>query len=483
MANIGEREQLKNGAGAAGAVVEPPRETEDTSETGTPEAPEAPEAEEPKRGRGRPPKPVEPSIGFFARLKNLTLDEWENHMAYLYRTQPMTDAKKGGASSNYVTKYGQAFDEEVVKHECGSGGYKILFNRIGSDGKQRTIQVYFFDILDPKFPPKIPPGSWMDDPRNEKWAWAKAAYEEQGKTPQPAATAGGDSMESALDAVGRIIQVVKPGDGASADPITQLNAVSALLDRHKPPQPAPPPAPPDPVAQFAALAAALKDLRPETPSTESHNNLIIKLMDQVTDLTNKITQMRAPAAPSSSLNEALDTIEKLKGLFPTDSQNPWIGAITTLADKLGPAAEAYAEHHGMHRPASAPTGQPSPEAASPPGSAARSRENKEAFAVYRNIMLQVAGPMIGHLHNGQSGDDFAIWFVDGYGPGFHKQLKAIGKEQIMQVIASMPEVWGQLQPMQEVFSVFLDEFLAWEPPPEESDQTLEMPPMSGEPTQ
>lgn len=485
MANIGEREQLENGAGAATAVAEPPPETQETTETDSPETQASPESGEPKRGRGRPrkpPKAEEPTIGFFGRLRNLSRDEWENHMAYLYRTQPLTDAKKGGASANYVTKYGQAFDEEVVKHECGSGGYKILLNQIGSDGKSRTISVHFFDILDPKFPPKIMPGAWLDDPRNDKWAWAKAAYDTQGKTTQPAAaTVGASDMPGALHAVGEIIKVLKPGDGASADPIRQLNAISELLDRQKPEQPAAPPPPPDPVAQFAALAKALKDLRPET--AQNNNDLIVSLMAQNTALMTKITEMRIPAPATSNLTEMLGFMLKLKDLFPSDTQNPWIAAITTVADKLGPAAEAYAEHRAMHPPDSAATGQPSPEAASRPDSAGRSDKNREAFSIYRNIMIQVSGPMIAHVQNGQPGSDFAIWFVDGYGPGFHKQLQKIGKEQIMHVIASIPEVWGQLQPMEDVFSVFLTEFLAWNPQ-DESDQTIDMPPVpTTEPTQ
>jgi len=55
MANIGEREKLKNDAGDAAALADPVPETEDTSETDTPEAPEPPAFDQPKRGRGRPP--------------------------------------------------------------------------------------------------------------------------------------------------------------------------------------------------------------------------------------------------------------------------------------------------------------------------------------------------------------------------------------------------------------------------------------------
>ena len=486
MAKIGERQERENDAGAAIAVGEPPAETEETTETGTPAAAPPPEPGEPKRGRGRPPSPPKPEIRFFDRLKNLSLADWENYMAYLYRTQPFTDAKKGGASSNYVTKYGQAFDEEVVKHECGSGGYKILLNCIGSDGKSRTIGVYFFDILDPNFPPKIAAGIWLDDPRNEKWAWAKAAYDEQGKTQQPAAPAGagvGD-MPGALDAVGRIIQVLRPGDGASAaDPISQLNAISELLDRHKPAQPAPPPVPPDPITQFAALATALKDLRPEAPSTQGHDDLVMKLMAQNLELMNKVTQMRTPAAPASSINEALDTIDKLKGLFAGESQNPWIAAITTIVDKLGPAAEAYAAQRAMPAAASAPGGQPPAEhPAGEPSSPPPGGPEQEAFLHMRAMVLQIAGPLLSHLQNGQPGEDFAAWFIDGYGYGFHNQLKALGKEQIMLVVKSIPELWTQLQPMDQLFSAFLDEFLTWAPP--EQDQTVDMPPgKTEEPTQ
>lgn len=470
MAKTGEREQQENGAGAATALGEPPAQTEETTEPGAPTATAPPEAGEARRGRGRPPKQAKPEIRFFDRLRNLSLGEWENYLVYLYRTAPRTDAKKGGASANYITKYGAAFDEETVKRECGSGGYKIHLNQIGGDGKSRTVEVYFFDILDPNFPPKIAPGEWLNDPANEKWAWAKAAYEQQGKTEQPAPTGGTSDMSGALHAVGEIIKVLKPGDGASADPISQINAIGALLDRQKPETPAPPPPLPDPITQFAALAAALKDLRPEAPpSGDSHNDLMIQLITQNVELTNKLTQMKSPAAPRSSLNETLETINKLKGLFPADSQNPWLAAITTIADKFGPAAEAYVEQRTMRPPGDAPAGQPpGGERAEAPGSPPAGDKNREAFMQHRAMVQQIAGPLLSHLQAGQPGEDFAIWFVDGYGYGFFNQLKTLGKEQIMLVIKSIPELWNQIQPMDQLFSKFLDQFLAWapdEPPP------------------
>ena len=97
--------------------------------------------------------------------------------------------------------------------------------------------------------------------------------------------------------------------------------------------------------------------------------------------------------------------------------------------------------------------------------------------------MQIAGPLLSHLQQGQPGGEFASWFIDGYGFGFHNQLKALGKEQILLVIKSIPELWNQIQPMDQLFSAFLDEFLAWAPP-EESGRTVDIPPGTPEePTQ
>jgi len=491
MATLGEREQFKKGAGAG---TGPPPETEATSVTGTPEAPAPPPAAPSTRGRGRPPKKPEEAILFFDRLKNFTHGEWENYMAYLYRTAPLTDAKKGGASANYVTKFGQAFDEEVVKHECGSGGYKVLLNHIGADGKSKTVEVFFFDILDPKFPPKIPPGAWLDDARNEKWAWAKPSYEQEGKTQQQAATAGLSDMPGAIHAVAEIIKVLKPGDGATADPFRQLNAISDLLERHKPEIPPPPPAAvaPDPATQFAAMAAALKSLRPDPPPPDNTSSKLIELIlaqnarleERNTLLLEEMVKQRSTSNPTDIIKETLNAARQLRGLASTESENPWVGAVVNLADRLSPALEAFVSSRAAPSgPSGQPGGAPPPDAGSGP-SAPASDEKRQAFMQHRAMMLQISSPMLAHLQNGQPGGEFAAWFVDGYGFHFFNQLKGLGKDQIMLVIKSIPEVWNQLQPIDQLFSVFIGEFLAWTPEAEPG-QTIDhkTPPATEEPPQ
>src|SRR5581483_11892353 len=130
--------------------------------------------EPPRRGPGRPRK--EEPVDFFESLREYSSTEWQWLMLYCYRLQPVTDRKAGGNPNVYIRKYAEPVDEETIKTDpaCGSGMYRLVLTKAAPGSqKSKEISRHEFRILDPKYPPSVPAGEWMDDPRNKEWAWAK----------------------------------------------------------------------------------------------------------------------------------------------------------------------------------------------------------------------------------------------------------------------------------------------------------------------
>jgi hypothetical protein len=122
--------------------------------------------------------PAPSKIGFFQTLSAYTPAEWESLMVYVYRTSPITDRRATGNPTTYVMKYGAPFDEDRLKLDVGSGGYQLRLNQSTPRGTSKTIKTYICDIEDINFPPKVPEGEWIDDPRNKRWAWARKKPED-----------------------------------------------------------------------------------------------------------------------------------------------------------------------------------------------------------------------------------------------------------------------------------------------------------------
>jgi len=146
-----------------------------------------PPPEPPKRGRGRPRKEVPPpedqeeqvqitgNDDFWLKLANFTDDDWSKNIAYLFRCAPQIDRKANGKPAN-IQAYGSAFTREDIMKEHGSGAYRIDLNRIDpASGKSFRYAQERFTIINPKYPPNVPPGDWVDDKSNEMWRWGIAS--------------------------------------------------------------------------------------------------------------------------------------------------------------------------------------------------------------------------------------------------------------------------------------------------------------------
>ena len=129
---------------------------------------------EPK-SKGRAPK-NQPEGGptFWQKVAQVAKADWGPRAnIYLYRVEPVIDRRRVG-SQTYITKYAEPISEDRILADHGSGRYKLMLNfrKPGAEQGDEVDSLYL-DLLNLQFPPKIPPGEWVDDPNNKKWAWAK----------------------------------------------------------------------------------------------------------------------------------------------------------------------------------------------------------------------------------------------------------------------------------------------------------------------
>ena len=154
----------------------------------------------PPSGRGRPPgrkDPVPKQMSFFDRLAKIDKQDWGTRaQVRVYRLEPIIDRLRG-SERKYIRVYQEPLTEEQLKVDNGSGRYRLYLNYKAAAGPEQEIDSVEIDILDMKFPPQIPLGEWVDDPRNKRWGWAKAIIQQQApQPPQPAAV-----LENAYETV------------------------------------------------------------------------------------------------------------------------------------------------------------------------------------------------------------------------------------------------------------------------------------------
>ena len=130
---------------------------------------------------------------FFEGQKRIQSEDWGTRAnVYLYRLEPITDRLKGGNSTVFVMKYDEPVDQDKILVDHGSGKYRaILTFRKPGENTGDQVDSAIFEMLNPNFPPKVPPGEWVNDSRNKKWAWAApmlpktAAQQQQEQAQRP----------------------------------------------------------------------------------------------------------------------------------------------------------------------------------------------------------------------------------------------------------------------------------------------------------
>jgi len=481
------------------APSSPPVETE-PAQIAQNQEPEPPPAEPERRPAGRPSRAEQAeqktpkTLTFFQRLARIAPEDWGTRAnVKVYRLAPLIN-RLLGSEHRYITQYDEVVTLQKIKVDHGSGRYRLYLSYKGPAGsEERELDRIEIDILDPTFPPRIPPGEWMDDPRNKQWAWARppgastSPYGGYSATPPPPAP-------TPLAEVAEVFRVAND----------MRKEARAEIAANAPPPPPPPQAPPatDPWAaaekiltmrsenpmvailqtQIAAMQAEISESRKEQMRLQSENFAVqlaaIKaqipnekpksLIEQATELATAADKLKsllggngteAAAAPRSRMS---GTMEFFSDLLPKVFNSPIVNAIATrLAAAPAP----------VHANGAAPMNGQQPR----PGQAAPQQSEQDEMFQWVNVAITPA--LVDYIENDMNGADFAEWVFNGF-PDRLTKLQTITHaslpgQQGAPVIIALYRMSGQLwstvlAPREKQFTEFVEQFCKWKPDGEDA---------------
>jgi hypothetical protein len=444
-----------------------------------------PEPETKPKGRSAKATP-EGGPTFWQKVAGVAKADWGPRVnIYLYRVEPVIDRRRQG-SQTYITKYAEPISEDRILADHGSGRYKLMLNFRKPGAEQGDeVDAIYVDLLNLQFPPKIPPGEWVDDPNNKKWAWAKQHYEKQ----QGNNSGGNANLVEALDVLNEIqdsttkrVMANFPQHASAADEFVKI---AKVLDTVRPPQP--PPAAPD-NALPAFMQTELAAIRSQVDKSRERE---IALMEKLIDAANK--KQPENAGGLGMVKELVgglkDLLPSVKELFPgladagggRSRLGPWQELIVGLAPHVTQIVSPFSSLIAqglMLKMAGGNNGTVQPPGHPPQLPAGSTPTMMPFLQMIAMPMLQYVRPA-GPPHNvapAELGRDFASWVYDGYGA--HQQYenailtaRSMGPVGIIAAFRSSP-LWmdkgtqnnlPSLQELEPRLMPFFQAFLDWKP--------------------
>jgi len=452
---------------------QPPLDEPDGSDPANPDAEVLPEAAAPPQAaqpaqRGRPPGPrditqttIQP---FFRRVAAVNRDDWgTRYKIKVYRLAPIIDRLRG-SENKYICIYEEPITEEKIKHDHGSGRYRLYLScKSPANKEEKEVDRIEFDILDMNFPPKVPPGEWVEDSRNKPWAWAKPPM--PGAAEAATASATGNLME-AVQVLGdlqdraeeRAKERIDANRPQSWDPAAQLKAVS---DVAKDLASALKATPENPIPAF--ISEQMSAMRTELAEQRRRSD---SLMDRLLDNAKAPQQQNgAMSAIRELVTGVKELLPDLQGFFPKADEaiagrmarshmGPWQEffqpVLPGLVNALAPILPVLAQRLAGSEP---PNGMPRPNMPLPlpsPGQAARTQQPEPNL----DAMLLNA------LGNERTGGDFADSILTLYGPLLYRQVCSLGEAGMLAMLQQRP-VWAQLGALQSKMPQFIHEFVTY----------------------
>ncbi len=393
-----------------------------------------PVAEPPKRPRGRPKKVAQPPVDadeddtpevqitgdtdFWMMLSNFTTDEWQQHIAYLYRTGPVIDRKSNGRPVN-LCKYSTAFDREDIMKEHGSGGYRIDLCRIDPvSGKSFRVAQERFTIINPKYPPNVPPGDWVEDKANDIWKWGAPKTEGQS-----AAAAGyppgfnvSEIMDKADQRALRMVEIMTP----KADTSGQNELLIKLIEVATAKPPAPPP--PDTSSTDKLLQMLLDDRKQDREEMAKLRDKLLtpvpqkSIIEQFVELRPQIKELVDAFATKAGKTDLWAEIAK-EGI----SQIPDALSLIRDAMKKPEAQQNGQQPRGLAAPAAPASNAPAPAAIDTGKPIAEMTEAEKQAHVdhlwkkWSRRLLDISTKLIEEFTIQDQGYSFRDWYVEMYG--------------------------------------------------------------------
>lgn len=416
---------------------------------------------------------------YFIWTQGLTEEDWrDRYFQYLYRCAPITD-KTATGQAKHIEKLLKHIDAEDVKKQHGSGGYKLMmteYDPMKPAGKQyNLVRSHFFHILDPAFPPKVPYGEWLDDPRNTEWLWAKPALLSQSQ-PNGVAGAGltGDNAVKMFEAAVQAVKTISPGTAQNETVSIAKFAMDAMQQAGK-------------GNDQTALFTLIKELLTKPAGMDPMMQMMMQQMQaQNVELAaerafNRELLLKREGAGGGGLKEVIGIVQTLKeaaGLFrgaAVRTGTDWGEVLERVAGKvveLGPTfAQMAMQNNG--RPRSAPragvieTTATAAEAQPPKTQEEVSQMIAAISHQFGGMLDEVAPFIVDQFKKGMTGMDLRDWFVGEYGMKGYGMLRQMSPETLVGVLEhrrqNAPDhvrnLLSQLQPADKVLE-FIKQFMS-----------------------
>lgn len=449
---------------------QPPPDQPDGSDPADPDSevrtedepsPQAAQQAEPVR-KGRPPGPRDATqstiLPFFRRVAAVNREDWGTRFKIkVYRLAPIIDRLRG-SENKYITIYEEPITEEKVKHDHGSGRYRLYLScKSPAQKEEKEVDRIEFDILDMNFPPKVPPGEWVEDARNKPWAWAKPAG--AGEQPRSASDNVLETFRVFNEIQDSVSERTKPQTetGTRPSPTEELSTVVAVakdLAALQAPREATVP---------AFIQEEMKAVRAElAESRKSNSELMMKFFEAKT----------APAQERNGLGTIKEILNGVKEFLPTlrdlwpatkeaveqraarSHMGPWQEffqpVLPSLVDAIAPIIPAMAQKlAGEPRPSVPPFPNMPPRPLPSPGMNQGVPREPNLDAMLLNA-----------LGNERTGGDFADSILTLFGPLLYRQICSLGEAGMLAMLQQRP-VWQQLGALQSKMPEFIHEFVGY----------------------
>lgn len=449
-------------------------------------------------GAGRPPvngtpKPsAEPApLGegsFWEWLDGLPKEAWsQNLICYVWRCGPLIDTGNGKPTS--ITKLSQPFDVNMILETYGSGLYRFDVCETPPAPKQKgqCLRRAYEMILDMRYPPKIPLGTWIDDSRNASWQWCKPDLEAEVEArkvqpQQPQGNSLGDLLDLQLK--------LKELSGDKSDSAGMVAILVQLLQNQDP-------------SKQVETAKALMEMAGGGKQQDTGMGLLVQILRDELNATREEMRFLRNQTPTDPLKTSLDTLKGVVGalgelgmnLNPGHSKaNPAESITATIGDivskviekgaELGPAlVEAYKfgkdrdyqiamqkqqqpqprnaerpwEYKAPEQPAAPAVAAPPPTQQPPAPPPQNGPMTPQLLFAKWGALIQGVFPYLQDHFLNYGGADFQDWFVEHKGLDTWNAFKKDATPELLTQATQMhPQLKSIFTPEEKVLAFFTD---------------------------
>ena len=435
----------------------------------------------PKRKPGRPRdcdrRLDEPTV--LDRIANL--ESMEGVYIYVYRQRPITNRLLNGNRHVNIRRWDQKFDAHDLMMEAGSGAYLIQCTRLDPvTGKRPMFDSGEVKILNMNYPPRIPPGEWVDRTENSEWQWAKDLIFKQ---PAPAA-AGPDPLVEILR------EQIKNQNDQMAELRKEMRDTAATANKKDPGEQtiisvlapfipvivqkltaAPPPPPPDPTRDLL-MQYLMKQLdhknEPATPPPDP-----MTLLDRQLELQKKIDEAAASRNTGTIRSRKTGTQEMITDI--AEAVAPVLQPIVqVIAMGMAQQAQRNAQQQPQvqqqpQQPQTAPPAAELPPAPPPAPVAEQPQPGPQIVQPKVPLMDVIAKEAVNHIEQDKTGEEFGDWYLEQYGEKEFAEAREQGKTRLLADLRAVPATSSFFSMYPKQLEKLVSEFIRWQPAPEDED--------------